>query len=105
MLDFLEKFRKEWPTIRAAPWSFVTVVVISCSICFAGFQYYYGSRLADADSRITDSEKRAAQWKSDVDHWKDVASRSKPTDCPQSDKAAAVPDVSRSGLWVSLAMG
>ena len=82
MIELLEKLRKEAATIRAAPSSFLFVCVILFSACFGGFQLYYGHRLDDA-------EKRASQWKNDVDYWKDQASHSKPQEYTQPKESIA----------------
>lgn len=68
MLSLLEKLQKEWPSIRKSPWSFAIVCTVTIGASYGLIQNYYHDKLAD-------SEKRAQQWKGDVDYWKDLAQR------------------------------
>jgi hypothetical protein len=81
MGTLVQILRKEWHVIRAAPWSFITVWVLAIGIGFAAVRSYYKDKL-------TDGEKRASQWKSDADYWKEVAAR--PKECPP-DKSTPSP--------------
>jgi hypothetical protein len=68
MVALLEKLKKEWHVIRAAPWSFVIVCVVAIATINGGFRYAYREKLADSD-------RRASQWKNDAEYWKEVAGR------------------------------
>lgn len=52
--------------IKAAPWSFTIVCLVTIAGCFGGFRLYYHSKLED-------SETRGQHWKDDADYWKDLA--------------------------------
>jgi hypothetical protein len=67
MIALLEKLKTEWHVIRATPWSFLIVCAVAVATIGGGFRYAYREKLADSD-------RRANQWKSDADYWKDVAS-------------------------------
>ena len=81
MVALLEKLKKEWHVIRAAPWSFLIVCAVATTTIGGTFRYIYREKLADSDRRTT-------QWKNDAEYWKDMANR--PKDEKQKDNPQAV---------------
>jgi hypothetical protein len=78
MLSILERLRREWHMIKAAPFSFAIVCVVAITAFYGAFRWYYADKIKDANTR-------ADQWKGDVDYWKDQAGR-KP-ECPPTPHA------------------
>src|SRR6266403_475934 len=70
MVSLLEKLRKEWAMIKAAPWSFFIVCVVATATIGGGLQWLYHDKLNEA-------ERRVGQWKSESDYWKELAERKK----------------------------
>lgn len=68
MFQFIERLKKEWAVISKAPYSFAIVCFLAVGVLWGGFRYLYNDRLAEA-------ERRAGDWKNDVDYWKDKASQ------------------------------
>jgi len=83
MFALLDRMKKEWAVIKGAPFSFVIVCVIAIGLCFSGFRWIYREKLVE-------SEKRGQQWKTDVEYWKDLASRPKLPE-KQQDEIKGVP--------------
>jgi hypothetical protein len=73
MVALIERLKKEWHVIKGAPFSFLVVCAIAIGLIWGGFRFLYHDKL-------TESDKRAEQWKSDTEYWKDVASRPKATE-------------------------
>jgi hypothetical protein len=80
----LEKFRKEGEVIRGAPFSFIIVCVVAIGILWGSFHHVYKGKLDDAHEQTDGWRNTAGRWQSDVEFWKDAASRPLPTSTPSS---------------------
>jgi len=79
LVDLLEKLRREWVAIAAAPIAFAFVCIVAFVMMWYGLHWYYSGRLDEVG-------KSRDQWKTNAEYWKDQASHVTVPDCP----AAAV---------------
>jgi len=80
MIDKVDRLKKEWHTIKGAPYSFSIVTIILISVCLLAFGAYYDHRM----DLLRESE---SHWKGNAEYWKDQASHPKAQDCPSSPPA------------------
>ncbi|MDE3188349.1 MAG: hypothetical protein KGM96_12625 [Acidobacteriota bacterium] len=76
MLEWLDRIRAEWDTIRKAKFSFLIVCVVMCGACWAGFHFAYKSMFDNADDEARHWRDTAERWESDASYYQDVAKRS-----------------------------
>lgn len=95
-VDELERLRKEWAVIRAAPISFVIVCLVATGLIWTFFHFTYSERINGADGRVKNAQDDAAHWHQTADYYKDLVSRPVQHETPSVTSEPAPPNPSTS---------